>query len=185
MAATPAPAQKNTVHWAPSPVQSTLSDTSSTSTTPIYSTSTLHQVNSQLISHNFVLPPGLCLDSLSSAEADGVTKCLLDMLRQRVVRGRPNLHFVAPPPLTTADWRDSLGGHDARRRPNDEAAHALVRQRTSAFDARLCEGGNRDRRAGNGCSACQTDVSLTFAFSSACGHVPREFLLMMTMTTWW
>ncbi|KAN0132821.1 Afadin- and alpha -actinin-Binding domain containing protein [Lactarius tabidus] len=84
MAATPAPAQKNTVHWAPSPVQSPLSDTSSTSTTSIYSTSTLHYVNSQLISHGFVLPPGLSLDSLSSAEADEVTKCLLAMLSQRV-----------------------------------------------------------------------------------------------------
>ena len=147
MAATPAPAQKNTVHWAPSPVQSPFSDSSSTSTTSIHSTSTLQYVNSQLISHGFVLPPGLCLDSLSPAEADGVTKCLLAMLSQRVVRGRPNHHFVAPPPLTTADWRESLGGYDARRRANDKAAHALVRPRTSAFDARLCEGDGRGRRA--------------------------------------
>ncbi len=94
MAATPVPAQKNTVHWAPSPIQSPLSDTSSTSTTSIHSTSTLQYVNSQLISHGFALPPGLCLDSLSSAEADGVTKCLLAMLGQRVVRARPNPHFV-------------------------------------------------------------------------------------------
>ncbi|KAI9440811.1 Afadin and alpha-actinin-binding-domain-containing protein [Lactarius indigo] len=84
MAATPAPAQKNTVHWAPSPIQSPLSDASSTSTTSIHSTSTLQYINSQLVSHGFALPPGLSLDSLSSAEADGVTKCLLAMLSQRV-----------------------------------------------------------------------------------------------------
>ncbi|KAH9074908.1 Afadin and alpha-actinin-binding-domain-containing protein [Lactarius deliciosus] len=84
MAATPAPAQKNTVHWAPSPIQSPLSDTSSTSTTSINSTSTLQYVNSQLVSHGFALLPGLSLDSLSSTEADGVTKCLLAMLSQRV-----------------------------------------------------------------------------------------------------
>jgi hypothetical protein len=167
MDATPAPAQKNTVHWAPSPVQSPFSDTSSTSTTSIHSTSTLQYVNSQLISHGFVLPPGLCLDSLSSAESDGLTKCLLAMLSQRVVRARPNQQFVAPPPLTTSDWRVSLGGHDARRRADDKAAHALVRPRTSAFDVRLWEGDCRGCRAGNGCSACQTDVSLTFAFSPA------------------
>ncbi|KAH9166685.1 Afadin and alpha-actinin-binding-domain-containing protein [Lactarius sanguifluus] len=83
MAATPAPAQKNTVHWAPSPIQSPLSDTS-TSTTSINSTSTLQYVNSQLVSHGFALLPGLSLDSLSSTEADGVTKCLLAMLSQRV-----------------------------------------------------------------------------------------------------
>jgi hypothetical protein len=175
MAATPAPAQKNTVHWAPSPVQSPLSDTSSTSTTSIYSTSTLHYVNSQLISHGFVLPPGLSLDSLSSAEADGVTKCLLAMLSQRVVRGRPNHYFVASLSLTTANWRVSLGRHDARRRANDKAAHALVRPRTSDFDARLCERDRRDCRAGNGCSACQTDVSLMFASSPPRGHVPMCF----------
>ncbi|KAH8991706.1 Afadin and alpha-actinin-binding-domain-containing protein [Lactarius akahatsu] len=80
MAATPAPAQKNTVHWAPSP----LSDASSVSTTSINSTSTLQYVNSQLVSHGFALLPGLSLDSLSSTEADGVTKCLLAMLSQRV-----------------------------------------------------------------------------------------------------
>ncbi|KAH9034569.1 Afadin and alpha-actinin-binding-domain-containing protein [Lactarius pseudohatsudake] len=84
MAATPAPAQKNTVHWAPSPIQSPLSDASSTSTTSINSTSTLQYVNSQLVSHGFALLPGLSLDSLSSTEADGVTKCLLAMLSQRV-----------------------------------------------------------------------------------------------------
>ncbi|KAH9057460.1 Afadin and alpha-actinin-binding-domain-containing protein [Lactarius vividus] len=82
MTATPAPA--HTVHWAPSPILSPLSDASSTSTTSINSTSTLQYVNSQLVSHGFALPPGLSLDSLSSAEADGVTKCFLAMLSQRV-----------------------------------------------------------------------------------------------------
>jgi hypothetical protein len=76
------------------------------------------------------------------------------------------------PAMTTDNWRDPLGGHDARRRTNDKAAHALVRSRTSAFDARLCEGDRRDCRAGNGCGACQTDVSLTFAFPPARGGVP-------------
>ena len=171
MAATPAPAQKNTVHWAPSPVQSPFSDTSSTSTTSIHSTSTLQYVNSQLVSHGFVLPPGLCLDSLSSTESEGLTKCLLAMLSQRVVRVQPNQPFVAPPPLTTSDGRVSLGGHDAGRRAHNKAPHALIRPRTSAFDVRLWEGDRRGCRAGNGCSACQTDVSLTSAFSPACAGV--------------
>lgn len=135
MAATPAPAQKNTVHWAPSPIQSPLSDTSLTSTTSIHSTSTFQYINSQLISHGFALPPGLCLDSLSSSEADGVTKSLLAMLSQRVVRSRRITASSSPPPLTIADGRVSPGGHDACRRANNKATHALLRPRTSAFDA--------------------------------------------------
>ena len=144
---------------------STFSNTSSTSTTSIHLTSTLQYVNSQLISHGFVLLPGLCLDSLSTAKSDALTKYLLAMLIQQVVRVRLNHQFVAPPPLRTSDWPISLGGHDACRRADDKVAHALVRPRTSAFDVRLCEGDRKFYRAGNGCSACQTDVSLTFAFS--------------------
>src|SRR5260221_13735036 len=84
MASTPAP--KNTVHWAPSPVLSTHSDSCSTaSTSSISSTSTLQYINGQLSSHGFAVSPGLCLDGLSSADAEGVTKCLLSMLGQRVV----------------------------------------------------------------------------------------------------
>ncbi|KAH9986669.1 Afadin and alpha-actinin-binding-domain-containing protein [Russula compacta] len=84
MAATPA--TKNTVHWAPSPVPSPFSDTSSTSASSIATTSTsaIQYVNAQLISHGFALSPGLSLDGLSSADAEGVTKCLLSMLGQRV-----------------------------------------------------------------------------------------------------
>jgi hypothetical protein len=85
MAATPAGKNKNTVHWAPSPALS-LSDTSSTSTSSITSTSSLQYINAQLVSHGFALPPGLSLDGLSTADAEGVTKCLLSMLGQRVVR---------------------------------------------------------------------------------------------------
>ncbi|KAH9958819.1 Afadin and alpha-actinin-binding-domain-containing protein [Russula dissimulans] len=83
-AATPIPATKNTVHWAPSPVLSSLSDTSSVSSSPISSASTLQYINSQLISHGFAVHPGLSLDGLSTADAEGVTRCLLSMLSQRV-----------------------------------------------------------------------------------------------------
>lgn len=42
-------------------------------------------INSQLISHGFAVPPGLSQDGLSTADAENVTKCLLSMLSQRVV----------------------------------------------------------------------------------------------------
>ncbi|KAI0255469.1 Afadin and alpha-actinin-binding-domain-containing protein [Lactifluus subvellereus] len=84
MAAT-TPAPKNTVHWAPSPILSPHTDTSSVTTaSSISSTSTLQYINSQLISHGFAVTPGLCLDGLSSADAEALTKCLLSMLSQRV-----------------------------------------------------------------------------------------------------
>jgi hypothetical protein len=84
MASTPAP--RNTVHWAPSPILSPLSDSPSSSTSSIpSSTSTLQYLNAQLISHGFAVHPGLSLDGLSNGDAEAVTKCLLSMLSQRVV----------------------------------------------------------------------------------------------------
>ncbi|KAI0259428.1 Afadin and alpha-actinin-binding-domain-containing protein [Gloeopeniophorella convolvens] len=76
------PASKNTVHWAPSPVGSPFSDTSSA--TSVSSTSTLQYINSQLVSHGFALSPGLCLDGISSTDEEKVAKCLLAMLSQRM-----------------------------------------------------------------------------------------------------
>src|SRR6266436_3749944 len=82
MAATPA--AKNSVHWAPSPILSPLSDQSSSSSFTS-SSSAIQYINSQLISHGFAVPPGLSLDGLSATDAESVTKCLLSMLSQRVV----------------------------------------------------------------------------------------------------
>ena len=82
-------AAKNSVHWAPSPISSSLSDSlSQSSSSPssfTSSSSTIQYINSQLISHGFAVPPGLSLDGLSTGDAENVTKCLLSMLSQRVV----------------------------------------------------------------------------------------------------
>jgi hypothetical protein len=78
-------AAKNSVHWAPSPILSPLSDSLSQSSSFTSSSSTIQYINSQLISHGFAVPPGLSLDGLSTADAENVTKCVLSMLSQRVV----------------------------------------------------------------------------------------------------
>ena len=118
MAATPAP--KNSVHWAPSPNLSPLSDTLSPSSSSSFtsSSSTIQYINSQLISHGFAVPPGLSLDGLSTPDAENVTKCLLSMLSQRVVS------VVSTPGwLLSGFWRlfyfFYTGGHDTRRGNND------------------------------------------------------------------
>ena len=82
-----APAAKNSVHWAPSPILSPLSDSLSHSSSSSFtsSSSTIQYINSQLISHGFAVPPGLLLEGLSTADVENVTKCLLSMLSQRVV----------------------------------------------------------------------------------------------------
>jgi len=124
MEATPAP--KNTVHWAPSPVPSPLSDSCSfASTSSISSTSTLQYINAQLISHGFAVSPGLCLDGLSSADAEGVTKCLLSMLGQRVVSAAVVTFFFSCIFIFNL-FISHAGGHDARRGADDEAPYALV-----------------------------------------------------------
>jgi hypothetical protein len=105
--------QRHSVHWAPSPSPSSPSLSSVSS---VSSTSTLQYINAQLVSHGFVLTPGLCLDGLSSADVESVTKCLLSMLSQRVV-GASLICTV----LHTCTQTTTLpvGGYDARRGPHD------------------------------------------------------------------
>lgn len=124
MAATPA--TKNSVHWAPSPVPSPFSDTSSASASSISTTSTsaIQYVNAQLISHGFAVSPGLSLDGLSSADAEGVTKCLLSMLGQRVVSGA--IAHSPSPPNDECTNLPFIGRHDTCRGPDDETSHTLL-----------------------------------------------------------
>ena len=108
MAATPA--AKNSVHWAPSPILSPLSDSLSHSSSSSFtsSSSTIQYINSQLVSHGFGVPPGLSLEGLSTADAENVTKCLLSMLSQRVVS-------VAAKWVLALVYLFVTGGHDTRR----------------------------------------------------------------------
>lgn len=83
MATTP----KKRIHWQMdlSPSLDS-SDCLETGESFVTSTSTLDYVNTQLIAHGFASSPGLCLDGASNADSAGVTKCLLGLLGQRVVR---------------------------------------------------------------------------------------------------
>jgi hypothetical protein len=46
---------------------------------------TVEYINAQLVSHGFLLSPGLSFDGLSSTDVESWSKCLLSMLSQRVV----------------------------------------------------------------------------------------------------
>lgn len=119
-------AAKNSVHWAPSPILSPLSDSltdsqSSSSSSFTSSSSTIQYINSQLISHGFAVPPGLSLDGLSTADAENVTKCLLSMLSQRVVSLVVIYRWVATKRVLVFVLLlfSYTGGHDARRGNDD------------------------------------------------------------------
>ncbi|THU93888.1 hypothetical protein K435DRAFT_967090 [Dendrothele bispora CBS 962.96] len=78
------PAKKG-VHWGlQSPGFDVGSPASDVSSISIVSTSSLQYVNSQLIAHGYVSPPGLCLDGISNSSMDIVVKCLMDLLAQRM-----------------------------------------------------------------------------------------------------
>jgi len=49
-------------------------------------TSTFQYLNSQLVAHGFASAPGLCLDGLANDDSERLSKCLLGMLSQRMVR---------------------------------------------------------------------------------------------------
>uniref|UniRef100_A0A0W0G6R5 Afadin and alpha-actinin-binding-domain-containing protein n=1 Tax=Moniliophthora roreri TaxID=221103 RepID=A0A0W0G6R5_MONRR len=80
------PANRKLVHWdvnSPdmgSPSLSLPND----STDSFVSTSSLQYINSQLVAHGFTSSPGLSLDGISNEDLNRVTKCLLDMLAQRM-----------------------------------------------------------------------------------------------------
>lgn len=75
---------RRTVHWAleGSPFGSPFSE--GTSNESFSSGSSVQFINDQLIAHGFTHAPGLCLESLSNADAEKVVKCLLAMLSQRI-----------------------------------------------------------------------------------------------------
>ncbi|KAL0571441.1 hypothetical protein V5O48_010531 [Marasmius crinis-equi] len=88
MAATPANSKK-LVHWDKSPAVSEDFDSISLSlpndsTDSFVSTSSLQYVNAQLVAHGFTPTPGLSLEGISNDSLNRVTKCLMDMLAQRV-----------------------------------------------------------------------------------------------------
>lgn len=60
------------------------SDASSDS---VNATSTLQYINSQLIAHGFAKGPGISVEGLGKDDIERLSKCLLGMLSQRVVRG--------------------------------------------------------------------------------------------------
>ncbi|KAK1217771.1 hypothetical protein PQX77_019579, partial [Marasmius sp. AFHP31] len=90
MAATPA-TNKKLVHWqSNSPATSedldsiSLSLPNSSTESSFVSTSSLQYVNAQLVAHGFTSTPGLSLDGISNEDLNRATKCLMDMLAQRV-----------------------------------------------------------------------------------------------------
>ncbi|KAL0068361.1 hypothetical protein AAF712_004439 [Marasmius tenuissimus] len=89
MAATPA--NKKLVHWeSSSPAISedldsiSLSLPNSSTESSFVSTSSLQYVNAQLVAHGFTSTPGLSLEGISNEDLNRATKCLMDMLAQRV-----------------------------------------------------------------------------------------------------
>ncbi|KAG6829065.1 hypothetical protein H0H92_005839 [Tricholoma furcatifolium] len=50
----------------------------------IDSVSSIDYINAQLVAHGFISPPGIILDGISKPHLDGIVKCLLGMLSQRV-----------------------------------------------------------------------------------------------------
>lgn len=83
MACTP----RKLVHWSTDNefvYGSPYSDASSSDS--INSTSTLSYINSQLIAHGFARGTGVSMEGLSKEDMEKMTKCLLGMLSQRVVR---------------------------------------------------------------------------------------------------
>ncbi|KAJ8092949.1 hypothetical protein PM082_011269 [Marasmius tenuissimus] len=89
MAATPAN-HKKLVHWESSPAVSedldsiSLSLPNSSTESSFVSTSSLQYVNAQLVAHGFTSTPGLSLEGISNQDLNRATKCLMDMLAQRV-----------------------------------------------------------------------------------------------------
>jgi len=77
---------KKSVHWG---TNNSFSDTAESlsfaSTSSDTCSSALEYVNAQLVAHGFAPPPGLSLDGISNANAERVSKCLLDLLGQRTV----------------------------------------------------------------------------------------------------
>ncbi|KAH7890897.1 Afadin and alpha-actinin-binding-domain-containing protein [Phlebopus sp. FC_14] len=54
------------------------------SSTSFTSTSTLQYINSQLVAHGFTTSPGISVEGISDRDCEGIAKCLLAMLSQRV-----------------------------------------------------------------------------------------------------
>ncbi|KAG7094170.1 hypothetical protein E1B28_007780 [Marasmius oreades] len=83
---------KKLVHWeANSPDILNTSDDSLSLSLPndstessFVSTSSLQYVNAQLVAHGFISTPGLSLEGISNEDLNRVTKCLMDLLAQRV-----------------------------------------------------------------------------------------------------
>ncbi|KAF8347974.1 Afadin and alpha-actinin-binding-domain-containing protein [Amanita rubescens] len=75
---------KKFVHWG---TNNSFSDTADSlsfaSTSSDTCSSALEYVNAQLVAHGFAPSPGLSLDGISNANAERVSKCLLDLLGQR------------------------------------------------------------------------------------------------------
>jgi len=79
---------KKLVHWnLESPSLSNLNSPffNATYDSSMDSTSSLEFINSQLVAHGFVPPPGLSLSGITNDDSARIVKCLLGMLSQRMV----------------------------------------------------------------------------------------------------
>lgn len=75
------------VHWASQEISFSELESpfGNDSTDSMASTSTMEYLNSQLVAHGFIYPPGLSVEGISKANLEKVVKCMLGMLSQRVV----------------------------------------------------------------------------------------------------
>lgn len=78
---------KRTVQWGQTDILNTLgspySDTNSSETgSP---SSTLQYLNSQLVAHGYVSPPGISIVGLTNEDSEKLIKCLMNLLGQRMV----------------------------------------------------------------------------------------------------